>query len=125
MVKICGLQRGTFMCRNTAGLEGDDLIGAQGYPPKGAHHGDADTTDHQTLGNVLQSHCQSFHGDGMLWPGTFKCGCRACSARLEWYTLPRVNPEWDASQWDALPRAPPEWDAHAGDAHAGATLQWN
>ena len=56
VVKICGLHRGTFISSNTAGLAGDDLTDAQGYPPKGAYHGDADTTDHTAIGKVPQGH---------------------------------------------------------------------
>jgi hypothetical protein len=140
MVKICGLQRGTFMCRNTAGLEGDDLIGAQGYPPKGAHHGDADTTDHPTLGTVFHDHGQSCHGDGMLWPRIDECGCRACRVAPEWaapqWPLPQWGRhewdllEWDALQWDALQwdtyqRGRPEWDPSQRDAPQWPLRKWN
>jgi hypothetical protein len=42
VVKICDLQRCTFIARNTEHVAGEDLLDAHGYSTKGAPHGYAD-----------------------------------------------------------------------------------
>src|SRR4029450_3498526 len=94
-------------------LADNDLLGTEGYSTKGAHHGDANTTDYTAIGDVPQHHYQSLHDYGMLWPGTVECGFLVCSYHK------RAARQWGRPQWDPLQWGPYEWDASPGTPCSG------
>src|SRR5262249_21641902 len=95
-----GFHGGIVLGRDMAQGTGETPTEVQNDLTKGAHHGNPDTTDHPTLGTILQRDWHRCSGDGLVWPPPGECGSRACRARREWSEYARVSSEWDALQWD-------------------------